>query len=1369
MGKTHDIAQVSMLRSIYILALLLLTPILATAATVELRHENGAVSPFAAELGDTLNLEILLDAGTDELSGYALFISYDPTIFSLVEAGVDADGQLLPFAQADYLGGIVLVNQFEVIEEEAFLSYAEAASAQRSTTSGLGIAARFSLAITRRPSGDAAEIRIEERGHDHSSHFVTSAAPGVEQRFSEPLGLFSVRITGFRILPLPDVVLIEGEQQIVLDLDEFIDQEVGEVLWTHSILSEIPTSIDPETRQVTMRAEAGLVGRRQMRFTAGALSENPAEDIIDIEVRSRPKISAFPDTVVFLEDGSNSEHDLDAFVEDLDDLQRTSQTWSVTGAVMVQVEVAEGSRIASFTADPDWSGKEHVLFTVRDEHGHTDTVSTLVLVSPVNDAPVAKRIPPVYPTENGEPVRIPLDQLVQDKDDEVGNLRLAFEPFEGGVWAEVENDELVIHGDVAGRGVVRFVVSDLAGASDSTRQVAVVLAPGQSIKPEIDPLPSLRFRGGSIGSLDLNLFVQDDGPLEALQWSTDADSVLTATVSNGVLSVSGTSGFAGAASVRLTARDQEGNEASEQVVVEILTAVDPLGPEILDIGKVELLAGGDTVVLALDNLVIDPDNEAQEMNWTIEVSDGIDSVFDPASRMLSLSAADGQVGVAEVVLTVADPNVNTDSRSLAILVANSGGAPVLRPVADVVLDALGDQERIDLDDFAFDDEDRDSELLWTVVGVDGVEAQIDPVTHELVLKRTDSAGTPTASVQVILQVADTNGQVESVLINVGLPPIFSLDIMPDIEFFAGAEDNTLILSNFVLPRDSQPALIWQVAPPLALDVEIDLASTQVLIRAKSRDFVGIETLTFTATDQTLRWRTARVRVFVRSRGLTPQILDFGSVVVRQGESLTLALDNFVVDDDAPEVLQWQVSGGGDLQLTFASATRELTLDAANAAPGRREIQLLVEDVAGNITLGAFDATVLASGEAPVISPLPNPLVAANGLEQRILGLDAYVTDPDTPDAQIRWEVSVEPGISARVVDRQLLVTVPIGQGGSRQVILTARDPDGNEVMETLQIFVLEDLTLPEFTLEIGRHPVFSELVEIEIIPSEPLLGAPQVEVNGMSVEVQDRGDGTFVAVYQVPDMAGAQFANVEVRGVDEAGNEGKRNAALALYWMDQVGGQLTYSDLQLGVNVPSGAAGAGRLALIYRLAEGEAPPGHEDQPVYDVRLAREAALDHPITISFLVGPNPPADLGVLRWNGSIWEPLLARFDEQTGTLAATVDETGLFRLGTVSPELLRLVAKFENYPNPFNPAQGSTRFVYELERQNRVQLRLFNIMGQPVRMLVDEVQSAGLWTALWDGRNVAGKRQANGIYFCEFFDGKERHCLKFTLINGQSR
>jgi hypothetical protein len=62
-------------------------------------------------------------------------------------------------------------------------------------------------------------------------------------------------------------------------------------------------------------------------------------------------------------------------------------------------------------------------------------------------------------------------------------------------------------------------------------------------------------------------------------------------------------------------------------------------------------------------------------------------------------------------------------------------------------------------------------------------------------------------------------------------------------------------------------------------------------------------------------------------------------------------------------------------------------------------------------------------------------------------------------------------------------------------------------------------------------------------------------------------------------------------------------------------------------------------------------------------------------------------------------------------------------------ELPRRLYLHPAYPNPFN---ASTRIVYELPTNMRVRLELFNMLGQRVRVLADELKSAGLHTLVFD-------------------------------------
>ncbi len=63
----------------------------------------------------------------------------------------------------------------------------------------------------------------------------------------------------------------------------------------------------------------------------------------------------------------------------------------------------------------------------------------------------------------------------------------------------------------------------------------------------------------------------------------------------------------------------------------------------------------------------------------------------------------------------------------------------------------------------------------------------------------------------------------------------------------------------------------------------------------------------------------------------------------------------------------------------------------------------------------------------------------------------------------------------------------------------------------------------------------------------------------------------------------------------------------------------------------------------------------------------------------------------------------------------------------------------QNYPNPFNP---STTIQYSIATSQHVSLKVFNVLGQEVRSLVDEQQSPGLKTVRFDAGNLS-----SGVYF----------------------
>ncbi len=64
----------------------------------------------------------------------------------------------------------------------------------------------------------------------------------------------------------------------------------------------------------------------------------------------------------------------------------------------------------------------------------------------------------------------------------------------------------------------------------------------------------------------------------------------------------------------------------------------------------------------------------------------------------------------------------------------------------------------------------------------------------------------------------------------------------------------------------------------------------------------------------------------------------------------------------------------------------------------------------------------------------------------------------------------------------------------------------------------------------------------------------------------------------------------------------------------------------------------------------------------------------------------------------------------------------------------------QNFPNPFNP---STKITYSLPTESKVELRVYNMLGELITTLVDETNRAGNHTVVWNARNLA-----SGVYLC---------------------
>ncbi len=133
------------------------------------------------------------------------------------------------------------------------------------------------------------------------------------------------------------------------------------------------------------------------------------------------------------------------------------------------------------------------------------------------------------------------------------------------------------------------------------------------------------------------------------------------------------------------------------------------------------------------------------------------------------------------------------------------------------------------------------------------------------------------------------------------------------------------------------------------------------------------------------------------------------------------------------------------------------------------------------------------------------------------------------------------------------------------------------------------------------------------------------------------------------------------------------------------------------------------------------------------------------------------------WNGTSWDTTVTKvFNERSWAFIVIENEEVTVSIDPVTfitPEDYKLLP---NYPNPFNP---TTNIEYVLPLKKKVTVRIYNMLGQVVRTLVNnELKTAGNHQVQWNGLNDAGTKVASGAYIYSLEWGNFRKTNKMMLL-----
>ncbi len=121
-----------------------------------------------------------------------------------------------------------------------------------------------------------------------------------------------------------------------------------------------------------------------------------------------------------------------------------------------------------------------------------------------------------------------------------------------------------------------------------------------------------------------------------------------------------------------------------------------------------------------------------------------------------------------------------------------------------------------------------------------------------------------------------------------------------------------------------------------------------------------------------------------------------------------------------------------------------------------------------------------------------------------------------------------------------------------------------------------------------------------------------------------------------------------------------------------------------------------------------------------------------------------------RWGFAVLGPDTIFLREGSGAPYNAIDlmiramVSGTHGIDSDDNRLPKEVALHDNYPNPFNPA---TAITFELPQEAKVELSVYNLLGERVTTLTDSRMRAGIHRVTWAGRDDNGRDLPSGVYF----------------------
>jgi hypothetical protein len=432
----------------------------------------------------------------------------------------------------------------------------------------------------------------------------------------------------------------------------------------------------------------------------------------------------------------------------------------------------------------------------------------------------------------------------------------------------------------------------------------------------------------------------------------------------------------------------------------------------------------------------------------------VDSIYHPETTVTDYHVKKGvqyYYGIRAVDFSL---NASIMSDLLSVAIPKISGLPVSMELpADTTVN-------LSLDDYVVDPDNNYNELQWEVSGFSQVDVSFSRAPNTLTIKTPQNwSGTERG----IIKVEDPDHLYDQVEITItskfsSQPPVFTT--IPQIE----TQEDTPVqvnLAAYIQDGDSpNDTLSFSVGQSDHLQLEL---KDSLLNITPDKDWYGEATVNVDVKDETGLIDSTSFKVVVHAVDDAPVLAKLPSIRMHQDTTATLDLDAYVwdVDNDLSE-LQWEFSNYSHVTVSFSQENHQLTIHSPHSWGGFEYIKVTVQDPDGKASFDTLIVHVEKVSYAPQLSAIPE--IIFNEDQTYKINLNDYVNDPDTPLANLYWEVHGNDKIHYQIdyVNKAITLQADPDWFGSEKFRIKVIDPDQHADSTQVTVNVLPVNDPPEF-------------------------------------------------------------------------------------------------------------------------------------------------------------------------------------------------------------------------------------------------------------------------------------------------------------------